>query len=431
MSMNLNCTNVVVLYGSKAAAHFIDMANHLAEILPSSAWDSIQFMLVTDERPNLAREDLRGRAASCIDDRNTVVYYLSEPVPTAGQFTMLIEDKIHNGNVAVHLMCNSGNDELDYTWLEEFCSNIRKDTIYMVELLYYFFVNMQTQAAERGKLIRLLQNCPGRMFMLTATNETGGKVSEADRWHAADLAMVLNGANQLPLRQEAFSVGYSTLNADGSELDKMCQSAVCSTLLDQLNDPLHTLSAADYRSMLLPKKGDLEEGKGMDVENVTQLREWLQLMLAESKHSRPSANAWKNVWTTIRMDKDLPAGEAIKRLQRFVDLNYANAGAMGAAAGEKCYRQRCRIIERLRRQVCAACIPMNMVDEIIAALERIANEDIQPMTPAFGKLPFLKTSKAMEAYMNDCQDVLRKAIIRYIDAKSITVYARAMLDQYR
>ncbi len=416
MNISIVGTNVIVLYGDQAAGRYSELINRWSGMLPTTQWASFQFILVGRNKPSI---HLNEEALSLVSNNNTWYYGIEGPVPDSSMYHELIADKIQKGTIHLHLVTDAGEEALSCEWLKEF---IRVALSYepSTKCLYYLQFGRASEPGDRAEIISMLEEFPGSAFFLTDTQENGGKVSAEDRWHAVELAMLMNGGENFPLSGEAFSFGYSSLNANGSELRILRESAACAALREELNKSVHSLHESEAYLQLLP------EG----ARSVSELRTWLEDKVKEQVHpSRPAA--WKNAWITTRMSPDLPPMKALERMKRFADMNFAaNEEILGMAKALAVLTEK-RVRQELREHAVTACLSPEPLEEIAGAFRRMVNEDPQPGGCAYPKRPFkLILGKGLEEYTEQCKRAVAARINEYIREKNLSAYAAELAGAY-
>ena len=309
--------NIVVLYGDGAVSHFSELVNKWSRMISLAQWDEFQFFLVGPKAPVLDLDDYGKRA---VDDRNTVFYKVtgSEPdddtAPDTSTYHNLIFDKIKTGNVRLHVVYDSGEKEFSSAWLKEFVTAAKSIDVLETTCIYYCVFGINSPAEEREQMLDLVRNPSDSVFLLGNVNENGGRVTQEDRWQATILAILANSACLMPVGRGAYSLGYSALNANGSELSRLADSIACRNLTGELSKTVQTLTG-DLELQLLPE----------DVNAVTGLRAWLTQKVKE-KVPQIETNALRNAWITTRMNPDLLPTEAIKRLGKRKNGFWINCG---------------------------------------------------------------------------------------------------------
>ena len=417
--------NIVVLYGDGAVSHFSELVNKWSRMISLAQWDEFQFFLVGPKAPVLDLDDYGKRA---VDDRNTVFYKVtgSEPdddtAPDTSTYHNLIFDKIKTGNVRLHVVYDSGEKEFSSAWLKEFVTAAKSIDVLETTCIYYCVFGINSPAEEREQMLDLVRNPSDSVFLLGNVNENGGRVTQEDRWQATILAILANSACLMPVGRGAYSLGYSALNANGSELSRLADSIACRNLTGELSKTVQTLTG-DLELQLLPE----------DVNAVTGLRAWLTQKVKE-KVPQIETNALRNAWITTRMNPDLLPTEAIKRLRRFADLNYTGERVTEIPAKELAWQTEKRILDQLRSSAVTARLSDNIFNEIADALHRIALEDVQPAGCTYPKKPLRHLfggSAAKEEYAQECKTAVMKSIREYILQKNVCCFAAEMEKSYR
>lgn len=417
MNISIKGTNVIVLYGDGAAERFSDLVNRWGGMLFSTQWETFQFILVGSEKPPV---ELDENVKSLVSDQNTVFYQIKEPAPGTYEFHDLIYDKTLNSNVHLHLVVDAGGKPIAFDWLRSFIKAAMQVEALSTTCLYYLLFGRNSAPQEREEYISLLNDYPGSAFFLADSNENGGRVLPEERWHALELALLMNSAEALPVGPGAYSFGYSVLNANGSELRLLRESAACSALHEELGKPIQSFPESDLYLSLLP------EG----AESIASLRYWLQERVREYTES-PKATEMKNAWITIRMDTDLSSADALKRMKRFVDLNYAANEKIRALARDLAARTESQLREKLRGHVITACLSDRVPEEIAGAFRQMVNKDLEPVGVTYPPKPFMiRIGNKAGEYMDKCKRAIAKSIQDYTAEKNISAFAEEMERAY-
>ena len=141
--------------------------------------------------------------------------------------------------------------------------------------------------------------------------------------------------------------------------------------------------------------------------------------------------AWKNAFITTQFSHETSPGEAISRMKRFADLNYAaNEDIRGMA------RALARHIEtQVRQTLCdhpaTACLAPEVMETIAAAFRQMSERDPQPGGCAYPQKPFmLRFGKGVEEYEAQCRKAVQSKIEEYILTANRSVYAAEMEQAY-
>ncbi len=416
MNISIVGTNVIVLYGDEAAGRYSDLINRWSGMIPTTQWNSFQFILIGTKMP---RPELNEDAISLVSNNNTRFYSMDGPVPDASSYHEIISDKIQQGYVHLHLVTDAGENTLSYEWLKNFIREALRNEL-TTKCLYYLHFGRTTEPQERGEIISMLEEFPGIAFFVTDTQESGGKVSIEDRWHAVELAMLMNSGANLPLNRNAFSFGYSSLNANGSELRILRESAACTALREELNKSIHSLNESGSYLQLLPQ----------GARSVSDLRNWLEEKVKEQVRP-PRSTAWRNAWITTRMNPDLPPMKALDRMKRFADMNFAANDEIVRMAKSMALEMERQVRLEMQEHAVTACLSPDPLLEIADGFRRMINEDPQPAACAYPKKPLkFLLGRGMEEYAEQCKRIVYARINEYIQEKNISAYAAEMTRAY-
>ena len=419
MKITAKDTNVIVLFGDKAVEGFPELIRCWSKMLSPGQWNGFQFILVGSEPPKA--EELESLDKALVNDRNTCFFTFEDKTPGTASFHNIIVDKINSGTIWLHVVCDCGEQETDYGWVSRLVSAACAAESLTIHCVYYLLFGMNSPETEREQLISLVRENPGTCFLLGDTNEKGGRVSRNERWHAVSIGILMNSAGSLQVVNGVYSFGYSALNANGSELRRLRESAACGAILEELNRPADTLNAVAEQINLLP------EGAASS----SDFHEWLAKYVAANV-PQPAPVAIKNAWITIRMNSELAPSEAVKRMQRFADLNYTGKQNVGESARELAWQTEHTVIRRLCASPLTASLSDRVLEEIADSFRRLTREDIQPAGCAYPKKPLLaRFGKDNDGYERECRDAVAKSIRGYITEKNICVFAAEMEAVYR
>lgn len=420
MKLTASGTNVIVLYGDGATARFSDLINRWSTMLtPAGQWNEIQFILVGSEMPKLT---LDPNAAALVNARNARFYKFGDPALSPTEYHNLIFDKVQTGNVIVHAICDSGEKEISYDWLRQLIRSAMAVNALTTQVMYYLLFGRNSLKSEQRELLELVNTQEGAVFFMGDMNESGGRVADEDRWHACELVVLMNCTGKLPVRAgtSAYSLGYTALNANGAELKRLNESAACQALTDELANPVTSNAQIVNQLNLLPD----------GVASLQEIRNWLQEYISQNT---PQINpvALKNAWVTIRMDAELSATEAIRRMKRFADLNYTGEQSVGSLAKELAWQTESAVRERMCRNVLTASLTNGVLAEIADVFRKLKSEDTEPGGCTYPKKP-LKTifGKGTDEYVAQCKTAVMKPIREYIAARNISVFAAELEKAY-
>lgn len=417
MNVTLQNTNIIILYGDGATSRFTDMIRRWNSMLSYNQWNGLQFILAGCEEPALQLDDT---VSQRVNDGNTRFFHIQDAAPDESVYYSMIYDKVSNGRVNLHLICDPGEGEASYRWAEGMVRTAFSVQRLTTTCFYYFLFGWKSREDERKEIIHLLQTQEGAAFLLGDSNENGGFVRAEDRWHATELAVLLNAAGALPVRLGAYSLGYASLNANGSELNRMCESTGCRALQDELEKTVSSLAEAGATMNLLPR--------GMD--SIAGMREWLKETV-RAQARQPKSTALHNAWITIRMDQNLSAADAVKRMRRFADLNYAGNESVLAGAKETAWKTEADLKKMLRYQAQTASLSPDIFRELADNWRREASRQAEPEGCVFPKQPLLmKFGKGIPEYVEQCKGKVMESIRKYIEEKNISYYAGEMAEAY-
>ena len=428
MNITVENTNVIVLYGDGAASRFSDMVNYWTQMISPTQWAHLHFVLASSEVPELNLEE-PGR--SLVNSKNTSFFRLKgsvdpeaaeNPPPDPETYHDMIYDQLESGEVKLHVICNAGRKPLEYEWIKQLVRSALAVEALNTTCLYYLMFGRHSAEEERTGMIGMLQELPGATILLGDSNENGGRISQDDRAQAVDLAVLMNCAGELPISRGAYSLGYSALNANGSELRRVRESAACRALSEELKNPIVSLIEADTQLKLLPD----------GLASIAGIRAWLEEYVRE--HG-PQINltAVRNAWITIRMNMELPSTEAIRRMKRFADLNYTGERNVGQEARELAWQTSRTLMQHLRENVVTAKISDSVLNEIAGAFRRIAAEEVEPAGCTYPRKPIslkLKFGGGADEYLRQCKEAVIKSIRTYITEKNVTLFAAELAKVY-
>ena len=420
MNVSIKDTNVIILFGDGAVKMFISLVERWGQILLPGQWKGFQFFLVASEPPE--QDSFVHLDARLVNNKNTVFYAFGDPVPTGEDFYALIGDKIDSGYVHVHVVCDSEGKEAPYEWMMQSFKSLSGVGILNIDYTYYLIVGRNHTPSEREAMMALISDQPGSTVFIGEENEHGGRVSVENRYSATILTILLNAARELILKRElAYSIGYSALNANGSELRRMRESTVCRALIALLGKPVTSVTEASECVDIWP------EG----VTSFQNARTWLE-SYTRDHFQKPTAVMIKNAWITVRMNPDLPESEALRRMKRFADLNYTGENNVGSKAKELAWSVESAIRDCLCGNIMTACISESVFNEIADMFRRIASQEVVPHGCTYPKKTLKQRFGAgAEEYLRECKRVVYRSIENYMIEKNLSVYAAEMEGCYR
>ena len=418
MNLTLSGTNVIVLYGEGAVSHFPDLISRWNNMLSYNQWDGLQFILVGEEAPKLQLEE---SVAQRVNNGNTRFFRFQDAAPDESIYYGMIYDKVRTGTVNLHLICDAGEGKLAYDWAEQLVKTAVSVEALSTHCFYYFHFGWKSGIGENEQIICLIRVEEGSAFLLGDSNEFGAYVRSEDRWYATELAVLMNSAGQLPVSRGAFSLGYSSLNANGSELTRLCESAGCQALREILEKTVTNVSEAEMTVRLLP------EG----LESVAGMHDWLTAVVRD-RVQPPKTGALRNAWITIRMNHNLPAAEAVRRMKRFVDLNYAGNESITENAKDLAETIETEVRERLCGNVLTASLSPQVFREIASGWHGIASLNPEPNGCTYPKPPLMmKIGRGVTEYEEQCKAQVINSIRMYILEKNRCVFAGELEKAYQ
>lgn len=425
-SIRTKDTNVVILYGDGAVNHFSDIVNSWSRMIAPGQWDSFQFILAGTSVPELKLEEA---AAKVVDDRNTVFYTITEnnstekadPAPDPNAYHSLIFDKVRTGNVLLHVVYDLGGKDCGTEWLQDLLRSAFSIGALTTSCMYYLFFGRGNYVWEEAHLIAMLKAYPGPTFMLGDTNASGGRVAPEDRLQAAALDILMNAGGLVPIKPGAYSLGYSALNANGAELRHLRESAACRAITEELSRTIDSVNS-DLELDLMPGEAG----------SVSGIYNWLKRYVQENT-PQPDAASLKNAWVTIRMDGELPPDDAVRRMKRFADLNFADDQNARTEARKFAWQTERKLKQQLRESVVTAALSDVVFTEIADEMRRIAADDVQPGGVAYPKKPFslFGGAAAKQAWLQECKSAVMKSIRDYILRKNVCCFAEELEKVYR
>ena len=420
MRLSATGTNVIVLYGDGAVARFSELINRWsAMLMPANQWNEMQFILVGSEMPKLS---LDPNAAALVNARNARFYRFGDAALSPTEYHNLIFDKVRDGNVILHAICDSGEKEISYDWLRKLVRAAMAVNVLTTQVMYYMLIGRNSLASEQRELLELVDTQEGAVFFMGDMNESGGKVSDEDRWHACGLVVLMNCTGTLPVKAgtTAYSLGYTALNANGSELKRLNESAACRAIMDELSHPVTSNAQIVNQLDLLPD----------GVNSLQEVRAWL---LEYINQNTPQMNqlAVRNAWILIRMDEDLSATEAVRRMKRFADLNFTGERSVGKLARELAWQTESAVRARMCANILTAGLTNSVLTEIAEVFRKLKNEDIEPGGAAYPKKPLkFLFGKGSDEYVTQCKAAVMKPIREYITARNVSVFAGELEKAY-
>ncbi len=419
MTINITAANIVVLYGDEAARHFVDLVEQWDKLLIADGWESLYFLIVSGHEPEY--DQLTSEEYNRISPITTYLDIKDQPLSTS-EYSEIAWRLPNAGSPKLHLICAAGCENCTYDWLESFTQNVLKDEVHFTQFLLYDVLGRDSLPEEKDGMQRVLQTIQGQghhdhMFLIGDTDDGGQRVDSDAMWNALYLSAVMNCADKLPLSTEAYSVGYSVLNANGTELKNLRLAAACSAVQERLQEG--ELSSADAIPALLPS----------GVASVAALEEWLKKAVRDAV--RIARSDFGNAWITIRMDADLDETETCKRLKRFVDMNYCQAAAMTERAESFAQQIKNEVVDRLCRTPKTAIMPASVAGDIASALERMGKDDVPNIRCTFGKKPFIKTAGKLNRYVEENKEAAYKAAGTHAMQLNMQAYANALAQAYR
>lgn len=405
--------NVIVLFGDGAVDLFFPLVERWSQILMPGQWRGFQFYLVGSAPPDPGKFSKLDN--KLVNNRNTTFYSFEDDPPTSVDFYDSIGDKIESSDlVRFHLVCDSGGKEIDYAWLESMIRSASEISSLSFDYSYYLTLGWNRSPEERDGMISLTKTKKGAAILIGEENSHGGKVTLENRQSAVILALLLNSIGELILQRESvYSLGYSALNANGAELKRMRESTACRALTEILSHPITSPAELSQFMDVFPE--------GMT--SITEIRTWLE-SFARQHLKKPSSVALKNAWITTRFNPDLAPSEAVKRMHRFVDLNYTGRAAVSDEAKELAWRTEAAIRDQLSWNILTAAISESVMEEIAEAFGKLSRDEVRPNGCTFPpKTLKQRLGGGKEEYLADCKKAVLRSIETYMVESNISIYA--------
>lgn len=415
-------TNVIVFFGDGAIEMFAPLVERWSQILLPGQWRGFQFYLVGSKAPDsvtLARLD-----TNLVNDKNTEFYiFTEENPPTGDDFYNAIGDKIGaTDRVRFQLICDSAGKDLDYEWAAGMIGAAGDIGSLTFEYTYYLVIGRNREPAERDGMLRLVNAKKGTTILIGEENSHGGRVSPEIRLNAIILGVLFHSIGELALQRDTvYSFGYSALNANGSELKRMRERTVCRALIDIFANPITSPAELNQTLQILPE----------EVSSIMEIRSWLENYTRQHL-KKPAASAMKNAWITIRFDSEMSPNDAVRRMRRFVDLNYTAEQAIREEAKELAWRTENAVRERLRRSILTAFLSEKVMEEIAEAFHKLSKIEVLLHGCTYPpKTLKQRLGAGREEYLAECKKAVWKSIEAYMVEKNISIYASEMEACYR
>lgn len=416
--IHMTGANIIVFYGDDAVQHFTEMVNQWSGLLDMQEWKSFYFILVAGHAPD--SKGLSEIARSYVNNENVIVYDLKNPAPSPKEYGTIVWKVLTAGQLRLHLICSAGMTELDYRWMQDFCASVLADVTHMTLFIIYLMLSRNGKEQEKESILQWLEKIEKAAppcFLISDTDLNGSRVDEKNRWHATYLAVLLNCMNCVSLSRKPYSLGYSALNADGSELANLCRNEACNMILKMLQE--NTIGGAEARKLLLP------EG----VQTGESLQMWLEQQMKQSVR-HPKVSEINNAWITIRMGLEIESETAYRRMERFIDLNYAGKDSAVTQAEHFAQQVKAEIVDRLCKKVATACLPVQEVNDIARQFEQMACSEGMSISCKFPKKPFIRMKKNMDQYLDNCKDAVKEALRKHEKQTNLQIYAKIMAKTY-
>ena len=419
-------TNVVVLCGDGAVALFIPLVEKWSRVLQPGEWKGVQFYLIGSVPP--AAGEFSQLDTRIVNSHNTAFYCFDDAPPTGMDLFASIGEKIGNSDrVHLHIVCDSDGKETDYNWILHLVQATKEMQALSFDYTFFLILGMSRSPVEKTGMLSLIHAVNGSCVLIGEENSHGGRVPPEQRRSATILAILLNAMGELMLTHEkSYSIGYSALNANGAELKRLCESKVCQTLREVLGAPVTSVSEARDEIDFFP------EG----VTSIAEIRNWME-QYTRQRLKKPTGVSLRNAWVTTRFDPSLNPSEAIRRMKRFVDLNYTDVPEVRENAKKLAWETEERICWQLCKSILTSCISEQVTEDLIEVFHRIASEEAQPVGCTYPAMPLgLRLGNLLgkgknDEYVNECKKSVYRSIDRYIVEKNVSVYAAELEACYR
>lgn len=362
--------SAVFLFGQEACERYEQLIHYWHAILKPADWERLLFIQVTD-----TPVQPKGIPAGLMEPLSRNSYRLEPGASLPPQIAQALMSKMEGGQVMAHCVCSDldrqGQQAVHPAVLmkslgEYFSSGLK--VIYYLMLKYSFGENIEGQRAFLTELAGVQPNGQGvNAYLVSKVASDFSLQKDSACWRALLHEVLINSASRRTLSEgKLYSLGYSVLNADDSELRNL-RIYRMSQLAAQMVQ--RDFSMAEALQIITP--GLESRGAHGLLEN--EVREWLSRQV-QARVSLPGEKERETNRLLSRTAKGTQESIALS-IRRFFRLNNRKVDWSAHFSGNLAEMKR-----QLAARINAPAFPQPLLETLITHLRNLEQVD-QPSVP--------------------------------------------------
>ena len=412
MPIAIDQATVIFLYGRDACDNFENILGYWHQAIMDSDWKNVFFVRIAQEQHLGKLKNVSREFFELIHDR-----CINIPCDEQGLFGFSNDTLIEIRKMLVNgkrlyiqmVISNLGEKYVSTQAPVQVASYIQNSLgIGGLNCIYYLLVHSDYDAriAQRALAEEALKENMGRscFYLLGTKAQSGGVVEDYEIWRALayELLICVNKKQRAHDAGCLYSLGYTSLNANGSELQRLRRNQLRDVVFGLCRAPMSHKMAWQILMPQAPEQGAKAYGSPDVFEkNSIQfaLKSWLRYE-ADRAMVRLDAQQKEN----FRILSDLKQTADTSRVKEAVKCLYQyNFYSGGRTVMFQTVTRAVRAgFARLLNQPNASQFPIDLMENIIRALDDLSREAIQPSSTPF---PARQLLQRKDDYLAKCCDV--------------------------
>ncbi|MGN1019296.1 MAG: hypothetical protein ACI4O7_02890 [Aristaeellaceae bacterium] len=417
--------NVVILYGNEAIDHFDSLLQYWKPFFTTAMWKKFMFISVSCDghQPRLHNAPRLAGFSMTIDPENRQTWTLK------GTTLDLLQAELQHHKVMVHCIC------ADYAATPTMPAQV---PVYLIRSIYQrlsitnatcaLFMMLhghpdavEAQRALVSEIVDAQQLYQGTFevvpYLICPTDSTNALYSDSMLWRCIMCEMlVLSSGHRVLDTNAVYTLGYTSLNADDSELTLLREQAVCDIIARQWSEPI----SHEYAWWLLTQfKSPNFSAASME----TQVQNWL---LNLAKDYLPPLE-WRSTGMNLCILQHIESADQIGRLypaiMTYIRVNRAYSKQRACEAMRQHVASR---MEALLHVMNLAQFPTDFLTLFFNTLDKVAGYRIEE--PEYFSFPQKKRLQSMDSYLQQCFESVQPNALR-LEQQRFAVYLAQQLQQ--
>lgn len=422
-------THVVILYGQEACDEFETMVRYFQTALDPNAWERLCFVCAC---PNISA--FTPPSASLPPQLLWRPAYVGSDghVTLDRQTIELIHTRCVDYSIYFHIVCDDfKRRELNNASIPTLLHGLKLYFEEHCHLVLYAFIYLHLEDSAAAREMQrefakaLLPFTEGNVYpyLLTRLLDDATPCREWHTWRATmcEILAVLSG-NRSFEHGRAYSLGYTSLNANDEELYALRWNALCEAFARECGQPL---SESDVWYLLTGERLLSDAAFGNEPQMRDMVDRWLN-RLAEANLHRPDAKTLHNFHQLAGIAQQQNLSEIKNSVFRFYKLNFLKI----KSAETIVHKHMDNFLEALASRSNAACFPTaypsNFLDKLRYTLNAIVKLSVETSEPV---PPEKKGVKFWHNYAMECCAFYEAHCERVLVRRVVAEYARAFLAE--